>query len=42
MVDSLLIHIWQRPWTRILSLVFLLGPWIAVLAAGLAGIIGAK
>jgi hypothetical protein len=41
MVDSLLIHIWQRPWTRIFGLAIVLGLWITMVVAGCTGIVSA-
>jgi hypothetical protein len=34
MVDSLLITVWRRAWTRIFALAVLLGLWITAVVAG--------
>jgi hypothetical protein len=34
MVDSIFMHVWQRPWTRIFALAVMLGLWITAVVAG--------
>ena len=39
MVDSIFIHVWQRPWTRIFALAVVLGLWITMVVAGCSSIV---
>ena len=39
MVDSLLNHVWQRPWTRIFGLAIVLGLWVTRVVAGCTGVV---
>jgi hypothetical protein len=41
MVDSIFIHVWQRPRSRIFALAVMLGLWITAVVAGCSSLISA-